>query len=441
MKRSRLALVFVCLCGVFGAVGWASGQRSGSVDSAALALEGRERIAWDVDVDPGRSLSEYEFAVFVDGQRRPLLDVQCEHLSGASAACSGQPPWMSAGQHVLEVVTVLDGDESPRSPPLTVDILTRSASSSLQSAAAAVRDASDAATASPAAADLTDLAITPDGLILVSARDGRLHVLADIDDTRGWNEPALTLHDVATSPGFGLLAVAAHPSFARSRYVYFAYVAQSAVGPVYRVVRGREVGKRIGELAVVLDGVPAGAPAGISLRFGPDGKMYVALGPTPGGRAHPYNGSLLRLEDDGTTPHDSRALSPVYADRLGLPHGIAWTPDGKLWMAASRDGVTRIEQIGGESILLPPGEMPTSMAAVTTRGTTELWMGRRDQPGLSIVRIGGSSPRLGSAATPVQQRSSGSIGCLASHPGGGVIVCDAANPDTREALVRVVAAR
>ncbi len=80
--------------------------------------------------------------------------------------------------------------------------------------------------------------------------------------------------------------------------------------------RYRSVGHRLGERAVLLDRIPASARgAGGALRFGPDGKIYLALDDAANGRTAgslaSYNGKVLRLNADATTPDDRTPFSPI----------------------------------------------------------------------------------------------------------------------------------
>jgi aldose sugar dehydrogenase len=79
-----------------------------------------------------------------------------------------------------------------------------------------------------------------------------------------------------------------------------------------------------------------------SLRFGGDGKMYLAFddaGDEQGsGSWSSYSGKLLRLNADGTTPADQ--ASPVIGRGVRSPRGLDWAPaTGLLWLGdAKADG-------------------------------------------------------------------------------------------------------
>jgi glucose/arabinose dehydrogenase len=124
----------------------------------------------------------------------------------------------------------------------------------------------------------------------------------------------------------------------------------------------------------VFDDVPA-SPVGpaASLAFGPDGRVYVALddgGDTESARrGGSYNGKVLRLNADGSTPHDMPGASPIYASSLRAPRGLAWDAStASLWVAdAGARRAQRIRARGGRGIdvtafRLPLAAGPASIA-------------------------------------------------------------------------------
>jgi glucose/arabinose dehydrogenase len=124
-------------------------------------------------------------------------------------------------------------------------------------------------------------------------------------------------------------------------------------------VRYREVGGTLGEAATLLDNVPLDSialardrPAAVArpaaaLRFGPDGRLYAAFeertdaAPVEGA----FNGKILRLNPDGTTPRDQRGATPVLAAGARRPRAIVWDAAGVRWIV---DGdFTRAERLIG----------------------------------------------------------------------------------------------
>ena len=116
-----------------------------------------------------------------------------------------------------------------------------------------------------------------------------------------------------------------------------------------RIVRYREVGGRLGERIVLLDGIPAnGIHDGGRIRFGPDGLLYATAGDAANTAFSQDLGStagkILRLNPDGTTPRGNPFGSPIYSFGHRNPQGIDWHPaTGELW--GSEHGATGNDEI------------------------------------------------------------------------------------------------
>ena len=151
------------------------------------------------------------------------------------------------------------------------------------------------------------------------------------------SELALTLDDVSRQGEAGLLGLALAPDFAASRHVYLYYTAVTGNSTVNRIVRYREVGGRLGERAVLLDGIPAGTiHDGGRLRFGPDGLLYATAGDAANSALAQDQASLagkfLRLERDGTTPRSNPFGSPIFSWGHRNPQGFDWHPSTReIW--------------------------------------------------------------------------------------------------------------
>src|SRR5439155_1635022 len=95
----------------------------------------------------------------------------------------------------------------------------------------------------------------------------------------------------------------------------------AATAPVVR--GGLGVSDTLGDPAVLLDQIPASRTPSAALRAGPDGMLYAAFddGDEPRRRldAGSYNGKVLRLTTNGTTPADATGATPVYAAGYGSP--------------------------------------------------------------------------------------------------------------------------
>jgi glucose/arabinose dehydrogenase len=117
----------------------------------------------------------------------------------------------------------------------------------------------------------------------------------------------------------GLLGIAFDPDFASNQYVYVYYTAGPGAlryggSPKNRVSRFRANGDvaALGSEKILLDNIPAdaGNHNGGAIHFGPDGKLYIAVG--DGGQYHGaaqtldnLRGKILRLLKTGQIPTDN----------------------------------------------------------------------------------------------------------------------------------------
>jgi glucose/arabinose dehydrogenase len=334
-----------------------------SVDTpgAVETIHGTERLGWDQPASDAVELATFGYAVYVDGARTEATGVVCESAPGPPGfPCSANLPPMSLGAHTLELTAFINSDagllESPRSAPVHVNVVAQTAAignaspsgraqpSSVDNSTAgsaakapALREGLSArATAVDGLMSPTDMAVTPDGRLLVAERSGQIRV---VRDGRLLDEPAVTLADTIGPEG-QLLAIALDPEFDRNGFVYTIYTAPDRFGaPAFTLARFREVGDTLGDRAVLLDAAPASSSLpSAALRFGPDGKLYAAYddGGDTRGSSDPtsMNGKILRLNTDGTTPVDARGATPVYMGTFGSPVAIDWDPPSStLWVA------------------------------------------------------------------------------------------------------------
>jgi len=85
------------------------------------ALKGGERLSWTQNADSIESLRAHTFRLYVDGKSEAFSDIRCnETHSNAGYECSGLLPPLTAGRHALEITSVVDGIDSPRSAPIIV---------------------------------------------------------------------------------------------------------------------------------------------------------------------------------------------------------------------------------------------------------------------------------------------------------------------------------
>jgi hypothetical protein len=309
-------------------------------------ITGSERLGWDQQASNAAELATFRYAIFVDGNRSEVAGVSCGTTAAAAGfPCSGRLPAMSAGAHALQLAAfvVRDGQtfESDRSG--TLNVVVSGATAAERSAPTPVVGALiKVAGATTFRTDRivqglerpTDLAIAPDRRVFVAEASSRVSIVSG-RTRRTALEPI---------PGTTILALTLDPQFARTRHVYVVRALVESTPAFVRLLRYREVGGTLGEEATLLDGVPASAdqPAA-ALRFGPDGKLYAA-----------FEGNVLRLNADGSTPRDQPSGRPIFAMGVRKPRGLDWDADGRLWIA-DRDGETRGERLLGFAGRPEPG--------------------------------------------------------------------------------------
>jgi glucose/arabinose dehydrogenase len=312
-------------------------------------ISGSERIGWDQQAGDATELGTFRYAMYVDGTRSELSGVTCAAAT-AAFACTARLPAMTPGSHTLELASfVVDGGsvlESAKSPPLRVNVAVTSAVAPSDPGSRSDLG-STSYVASGFSRAITDTTIGAGNYTFVAERDGRINVVRDghVDV-----EPALVLDDVDTRGGGGLLALATATDVARSGHIFAIYTTAGRDGRLaFRLARFRDVNGTLGERAILLDDIPAApvVPRAI-LRFGPDGKLYVALDDGGDARtradAASYNGKVLRLNLDGSVPRDER--SAVFAEGLRSPLRLDWSSDGALWIVDSRDdGTVRLVRV------------------------------------------------------------------------------------------------
>jgi glucose/arabinose dehydrogenase len=169
-------------------------------------------------------------------------------------------------------------------------------------------------------ANPTAMQFAPDGRLFVCEQGGRLRV---IKDGVLLPTPFVTL-SVNSSGERGLLGVAFDPEFATNHYVYVYYTVPSPVhNRISRFTANGDVAVPGSELVLLdLNNLTATNHNGGALNFGPDGKLYAAVGENAvGSNAQSMNnllGKMLRLNADGTIPADN----PFFASATGQNRAI-----------------------------------------------------------------------------------------------------------------------
>jgi len=190
----------------------------------------------------------------------------------------------------------------------------------------------------------TAMELAPDGRIFVCEQGGRLRI---IKNGALLATPFLTV-SVDSAGERGLLGVAFDPQFAINHFVYVYYTVP--VTPrhnrVSRFTANGDVAVAGSELAILeLDNLSSATNHnGGAIHFGPDGKLYVAVGEN----ANPSNaqtltnrlGKVLRINSDGSIPADNPffnqatgANRSIWALGLRNPFTFAFQPGtGRLFI-------------------------------------------------------------------------------------------------------------
>jgi len=379
-----------------------------------VTVTGTERIGWDQPASDAVELATFGYAIYVDGTRSVASGVACAQNAGATTfACTAALPPLTHGAHSLQVASfVNDGAllESTRSAALQVTLVTTTAEhagdlSAPRRAGDAPRTPAVQRSETPSAfartdksvehqsdlvsdelVDPIDLAFAPDGRLFVAEQAGTVVVIDGAARTR----------EAVTDGGSGLLAITIDPDFARTHFVFAIYTEGNRGNTsTFTLARFREANGTLADRVVLVDRIPAAASARAALRCGADGRLYAAFdGSGNAGRGADFasfSGKVLRLNADGTTPNDSRALSPVIAIDVAAPVGLAWPRGARnAWVVDRRSGGSaqlRETGDGGHAYRLPDGFMPSSVATAGDERAGDLLIGSAESGTLLRVRF------------------------------------------------------
>ena len=386
-------------------------------------------------------LATFGYAIYVDGTRTVATGVACTPPAAATGfPCTAALPPLTSGAHSLQVASfVNDGGllESTLSAALQVTVVATTSTVTVRtndgsSLERARRSEAASSTARQAAGrvelvadglvDPTDLAFAPDGRLFVAEKAGTVVVVDAARRTR----------EQVAADGSTLLALAIDPDFARTHFVFAIYTEPGrGTASTFTVARFREAAGTLGDRAVLLDRVAAAATAHAALRFGPDGRLYVAFdggGGDHGADPAAFSGKVLRLNADGTTPKDSRGLSPVIAIDVAAPVGLAWPRGARdAWVVDQRSGgqaQLRETGDGQHAYRLPDGFMPSSLADSGGARGGDLLIGSADSATLLRVRFDPATHQP-VATESLATGASGGIRALGVGPGGRVVFATA----------------
>ena len=179
-----------------------------------------------------------------------------------------------------------------------------------------------------------EIEFTPDERIFFTERTGQLRV---IQDGELLSEPIISLK-VSRIEG-GLLGLALDPNFSENNFLYLYYSYFDGPEIYNRVVRYTEFENNLSEEKILLDKIPGSQwHDGGRIKFGPDGKLYIATGDAADWNLsqdlNSLAGKILRINSDGTIPEDNPIEnSEIYTFGHRNPQGIDWHPDNGILVA------------------------------------------------------------------------------------------------------------
>jgi glucose/arabinose dehydrogenase len=192
--------------------------------------------------------------------------------------------------------------------------------------------------------DPTAMALAPDGRLFICEQGGQLRV---VSNGVLLSQPFATL-TVNAEGERGLLGVTFDPAFETNHFVYVYYTATTPVvhNRVSRLTaNGDEAVPGSEEVILELDEANSDLiHNGGALHFGPDGKLYVAVGdnsePSNAQSLSTRFGKLLRINSDGTIPPDNP---------FG---GVAVGENQAIWALGLRNPFTFAIQPGSGRVLI-----------------------------------------------------------------------------------------
>lgn len=181
----------------------------------------------------------------------------------------------------------------------------------------------------------TALTALPDGRVLVIQQNGVVRI---VKDDNLLPTDFYTVQNVDSFAERGCLGITSDPNFAVNRFVYFYCTITDGTNSFNRILRVTEANDRAvagsEQVILTLPKVPSGTQwhMGGALRFGADGKLYVAVGGhedmwQPPAKSHSQNlsnpfGKILRINADGSVPDDNPYVATPGAYAANFNFGL-----------------------------------------------------------------------------------------------------------------------
>ncbi|OLB90849.1 MAG: hypothetical protein AUI15_23785 [Actinobacteria bacterium 13_2_20CM_2_66_6] len=182
-----------------------------------------------------------------------------------------------------------------------------------------------------------EVVVAPDGRMFVTERPGTLSVF-ESTAPMAKRVASIQVAGVRAMGEAGLLGLALDPDFPHNQFLYVCASRLDQGEWRNEVLRYRASASALAiDTTILRTGIVAsGLHDGCRVRFGPDGKLWIATGdgglPARAQDATSLNGKVLRLNVDGTVPSDNPTLkgqsapTAVYALGLRNPGGLAFDP-------------------------------------------------------------------------------------------------------------------
>lgn len=157
----------------------------------------------------------------------------------------------------------------------------------------------------------TAMAFAPDGRLFICQQGGAIRVFKN----GALLGTSFASFSVSSSGERGLLGIAFHPSFSTNRYIYIYHTLADGSRNRLSRIRASSTNPDVmesGSQQTILDFDALSSATnhnGGFIKFGTDGKLYIAIGENANGNhaqnLDTYHGKLLRVNDDGSAPADN----------------------------------------------------------------------------------------------------------------------------------------
>lgn len=210
-----------------------------------------------------------------------------------------------------------------------------------------------------------------DARLFVVQQTGAIRILNPNGTINSTNFLTLTPNTISSGGERGLLGLAFHPNYATNGYFYVNYTntAGNTVIARYTVSTDANIANATSASIILTVNQPFSNHNGGSIKFGPDGFLYIGMGDggdggDPGNRAQNINenlGKMLRIDVNGTAPYGIPPTNPyvgisgndeIWAVGLRNPWKFSFNRlNGDLWIADV--GQNAVEEINRTVSPLP----------------------------------------------------------------------------------------